>query len=545
MSPSAARWATLAVVLVVSCFWQLSVPASADPGWFDAGRHALDGAFMLDSIRSGAIVHPMQAAIDYYSRYPAIAPAIYPPGFSLLEAVFFAIFGVHAWVARLTVTFCIAVGALGSARLASDMRGPTAAPLAALLYFVPPLLVRWGRDVMLEPMAAAAVVWSLVYARRFLVDASTRSLLFSLAIACVAPYAKQNFGIVFVMLGVLPLAAGQPRRLAEGRVWLGVLGCLVVGVPLAYVTFRWGMFNLEQAFSQLETRTLTLWEHVSFHIVWLPDVLGWPLLALAVAGLAVLWRHRGEPEGRLNLAVALVWLGVSYLTLTSLVKEPRHQLVWTPLAATLGGIAFAELGRLNRSALAAAAVAGAAMFGWSLSQGRPLWCERLDEPVRWLEANPEDGSAILTSIEGVGSLVFRVRSEDTERRMRVYRSDKVFESRMINPHWDVVSRVENAEAIKRAFSLYGIRFMVLQPELRGFTEVEQMLLELAASDDFEPVAQFDVACPIHPAHEQFQQVEYALSIYRFRGELAEAVQIPSLALPIADIETRAVLNPDD
>src|SRR5215475_2141699 len=77
----------------------------------DAARHAMNGAFIYDWIRTGNLLHPIAYGKAYYNRLPALSIPFHPPMFPAMEAVFFALFGVNLFTARLTVAFCVAVSA--------------------------------------------------------------------------------------------------------------------------------------------------------------------------------------------------------------------------------------------------------------------------------------------------------------------------------------------------------------------------------------------------------------------------------------------------
>src|SRR5262249_44256405 len=54
----------------------------------DAARHAMNGAFFYDMVRTGHLAHPFQYAKDYYGRLPATSMPYHPPFFPAIEAVF-------------------------------------------------------------------------------------------------------------------------------------------------------------------------------------------------------------------------------------------------------------------------------------------------------------------------------------------------------------------------------------------------------------------------------------------------------------------------
>ena len=72
----------------------------------DASRHAMDGALVHDFVADlpASAAHPLDYALEYYAHYPALGFGLYyPPLFAVVESGFFAVFGLSAATARLTV----------------------------------------------------------------------------------------------------------------------------------------------------------------------------------------------------------------------------------------------------------------------------------------------------------------------------------------------------------------------------------------------------------------------------------------------------------
>ena len=90
----------------------------------DAARHAMNGAFIHDYVRNGQLTSPVAYGELYYSRLPALSLPYHPPGFPMIEALFFFIFGVNVPAARLAVALCV----FASVVLLYRIRCPTPRP---------------------------------------------------------------------------------------------------------------------------------------------------------------------------------------------------------------------------------------------------------------------------------------------------------------------------------------------------------------------------------------------------------------------------------
>src|SRR5438445_6508732 len=88
-------------ILLLIWLYVVSLHATNDGLWYqgDAPRHAANGLFWKDFIARFPI-NPFDFAVSYYFRYPVITPSAYPPGFHLLEATAFTLFGPSPFIAK-------------------------------------------------------------------------------------------------------------------------------------------------------------------------------------------------------------------------------------------------------------------------------------------------------------------------------------------------------------------------------------------------------------------------------------------------------------
>ena len=83
--------------------WAMRGATATDITLNDQGRHALNGAALLDIVREGGLSRPVAWLRDYFAHYPALSMPYHPPLFPAVEALFYAAFGVSPVSARLAV----------------------------------------------------------------------------------------------------------------------------------------------------------------------------------------------------------------------------------------------------------------------------------------------------------------------------------------------------------------------------------------------------------------------------------------------------------
>src|SRR5262249_23601810 len=117
----------------------------------DAARHAMNGAFLYDLVRTGHWANPVEYAKTYYAQYPALSMPYHPPLFPVIEALFFAVFGVNLLTARVLVALCVGICSILLYRLTLRTHGRDIIAACVTITTLSLWTVQFvARDVMLE-----------------------------------------------------------------------------------------------------------------------------------------------------------------------------------------------------------------------------------------------------------------------------------------------------------------------------------------------------------------------------------------------------------
>jgi predicted membrane-bound mannosyltransferase len=135
--------------------------------WTDEARHAMNSVFIYDFLREGLSADPLDYAFQYFAQYPALALNWYPPGFYVVEGLFFHALGTSELTGRLTVLAFFAAGLIVWYFWVSRFWGRTAAILSGLLFALNPQVVLWTRSLMLDTPATVMVIVSIVLFDRY------------------------------------------------------------------------------------------------------------------------------------------------------------------------------------------------------------------------------------------------------------------------------------------------------------------------------------------------------------------------------------------
>ncbi len=491
----------------------------------------MDGLFYRDLLSDGGFFHPLKYAMEYYQHYPAIAPVMYPPFFGFVQIIGFSMIGQYPWVARLTVILFLGWGAWGLKRLTEVLLGKRGAFYAGLIYMSIPIVIYWSRDVMLETPAMALIIWSFYYFLSYLKHGKTKYMIFFFIFATLCPYTKQNTFFIFPVFLTTATGSKNLHRMLNRRFLTGTLFMAICGIPLMYVTFKWGILNINQAFGELKTTSLSLSEHLFFHLKHLPESVGLPLLIIGSTGIYFFIQKKEILRDK-NLSPD-VWLFLSWIILCYLqivlikIKEPRHSFFWMPVFAILAAAGMEWLiSKISQTGWKTGTAIILCIFTFNLMNCKMNWSSGFSEPVKYITDNWE-GNGALIDVVGDASLVFHLRAIDSERRFRFYRSSKIFESVMIFKEWGVTSFIKNENELTGALSQYNIRYILLEEPINSPTQVESLLRKAVKSEDFKKINNFHVVYPDYQSKK--------LYLYRYMGKTSLPGMIPDIHLPVTGI----------
>src|SRR5665213_3537270 len=258
-----------------------------------------------------------------------------PPAFILAVAcVLFATapFGVSHAAAQGTVAVFYALLGFGVYRTARLFLPRYAALGSALMLMSAPELAFWGRQVMLDILAYASLSWAAFCFARFLRHDRTRDLACAAALVLAAIYIKYNVAFIVPVFALTMIAERRAAPFRDRRVLLAAALAALGLLPALWLNLRFGIANFQSAAAL--TNELPRWSVAAwtFYPTLLPEILGWPVLLLALAGAALLLAGKLPALKGWPAWLLLVWVLVGYVGFSAIaLRAPRHFLpVMTP-----------------------------------------------------------------------------------------------------------------------------------------------------------------------------------------------------------------------
>lgn len=472
------------VLALVAAGLCLTVNLGSEFWWNDAARHAMDGVFVLDFARDlPQSLSLRRYAVAYYARYPCLGLVHYPPVFSVVEALFFAVLGVSVVTARLTVAAFAGVGAVFGYLVARRFIGRLGAAVFVLLFSVAPGVVYWSRGVMLEtPVMAMMLVGSHVFLGY--VDDERRGFGIAAALLLVAAALTKQTACVLGPVWVAYAAWRRGWRLLRGRESLLAAALVVVLLaPYAIAMVRYAPLNVEQTVGD-KTGDFegSRWGAASalFYLRRVPrhagmmGLIGMGLLAVVGAVRRLSGRPAfGSPARARGVVYALLWVVACYLAFTFGVanKERRFILIWAPALALLGASGYSLLAEARgwaRGVAAAALVvlggqAAAGLVGWRHDPWAlpSPWVGGTRAAARRVAASPA-GTVAFYAGNFNGNFIFHVRRFDPGRRVVVLRATKqLFGMKAMQEHGLRVYVRDRADILE-VLRDYGVRYLLVE-----------------------------------------------------------------------------------
>jgi hypothetical protein len=419
----------------------------------DAARHAMNGAFLYDLVRTGHLAHPVEYAKAYYAQYPALSMPYHPPLFPAVEALFFALFGVKLLTARVLVALCVGLSAALLYRLVNaTLGGPLLATCVTIASFSLWTVQLVGRDVMLEFPAMVFTLAALYCLRDMGRSFPMRRALWFALFASAAVWTKQHA----VFLGAVPfldvLATRRWRRFVEAPFWVG---SILFGTAVLALIALSRMFH-GTGVNQMSTSTSDVYwiltRTIPAYFRWIVDGLRGVSGVFAVCAIVVyVWGVRRRDSAKPNLSLYAAWIVALCGLLVDLGPvSPRYLFFVFP--------AFLAVG-----------------YAWLFHGCRWLWGTRTANlavaafTAAWVVvglASPQDflrgpGSAARTVVDGTSKRVLYVGPADGNFTFAVRTIDPNLKVTII-PAGKVREKIFEETSIEKFCAHYGIEWVVFE-----------------------------------------------------------------------------------
>jgi hypothetical protein len=355
-----------------------------------------------------------------------------------------------------------------------------------------PSLLMYERSVMLEIPSLAMVVAASFFWVQYLKQGHQRHLWCSLMLASLAVLTKYQAIYLGVFYVLSILGERKWRRLRGRTVILAIGVSLLLLVPFAFLALRFhGSVLTQLAFARthaLHPASTAFQGLNAYAYYWLklPRQLGWPLLALSIAGLltASLWSKR-------SAVTMLAWIVACYLTMSVVTsKEVRYTIYWLPpfvyfALAPLTSKAVRWKMYPLRTGIVLALLLGFSVQAWRYQRPYVSGYEAAARCVIQRNGPP----LVLFDGDLPGNFIFFMRSLDPSRRFFILRKSLFVDGAGGKP---AVQLIESRVALEDFIEDYGVKSVIISEHNRLEFPVQRYLHQLLRTPEFRLIKQFPV-----------------------------------------------------
>jgi hypothetical protein len=509
-SPSTRRTVYILLICLIAII--LSTKGVTDEGIIAPGgdmpRHMMNGVYFHDILRDLPLGNLIQYTIEYFARYPALSLGHHPLLFGLIQAPFYAAFGISVFSARLVVVLSLLVAGVMWFLLIGSLYGDDKALLSSLLLVTTPFVVGLSRVVMAEIPTVAAIIATFYFLCQYCRSEEKRYLVAFALVSVISVYAKHTAIFMFPFYLLYFILNKGVKSLIKKDVIVFSIIIIVLVLPLVPITLKFSQYNVSwtRNVASETLKSVPFWRY--YHVlqsVW-ERHLTIPVLVLSLASICVSLYKR-EKRG----ISFILWIVVFY-TLSVYTGAPtaRHTVYWIPafclLAATLVDTFENRPWKIVVSALivSISAYQFAIGFRW-----QPEYAHGYEDAAKYVVENWKGDSVLYGSKVDTGYFIFFIRKHDEKENMVVLRANKILATSALNII--VEDRVQSRSEIYDTLDKFGTSFVVLE-DVKFRSVALEWLREEVKSSRFV----LRKRIPVRSRHPALRGVD--LAIYEYRGQ---------------------------
>jgi len=456
--------------------------------WSDESRHAMDGVYFLDLIKDMPIFHLYQYTKQYYAKYPALGLAWYPPFFAMVEAIFYAIFGISTFAARSTVISFALLGVFIWYVWIREIYNQEIAFYSGLLFITMPPVVYWSHAVMLEiPTLAMIILCFYCFYNYFELDKKKHAYYLALSLSG-ALLTKQTAAFIIPLFFSYILIRKKYKKLIKKECIISYTILAIFIIPLTIFTLKFGTLGLRVTLGDLkEASKGTTLEQWSYYLRLLPNIFSWPILLLSLPIIPFIIKEKDK-----NGLLFLLWIFWWYVCFSyifgyqgSFSKYGNYYGIYVVPPFCLFIVLTLNKLRDKLKFLPTLILIIITIYQIILSFNikTPYIPNIYEEAAKFVAQNPK-GTTTLVSAYYDGNFIFHVRRHDPKRRMIILRADKTLVSLAVFKRFGVYSHVHNENDIYNMLQDYGTGYIVVEDKDLIGIEAFKMLRKILNSKNF-------------------------------------------------------------
>jgi uncharacterized membrane protein len=503
----------------------------------DESRHFMNGVFIKDLIADGGWRFPFEYLKWYYLKYPALSIHQYPPLFYFLEALVFALFGIHVAVVQVLIFTIIGVGLYYWYRYIKTKFNPEVALLSLLVFISTPLFLTNFSRIMLDGISLALTLVLIYALDRWHASGNRNHLYLALTLLLILLLiAFTTYFLLFylVLLVVYQKSSGKSIR----KQWMYLLVsfltifalfftfgtiAIISRVPLLYRTFQGiNMINIYTVKRIILSQNVRMLFHFEFR-----KVFGVTGILLTLIGILCVARNKEWGKITSEILYAANFLFIFTLCITHF--EPgRFHIFLLPCFALLSGYALYNMVTFLKGKTVYIGLSCAVIF--YVGKGfyyPPMYFRGYEQAASDLLSMNKTNAPILCDAYLDGTFIAYMRKYDPSKQQIIFRGDKILFASSIYYRDIKETYAENKEDIYNILDGYSIRYIVVDDL---FLEIKQKTLlrdVLKHEKDFRHLKTYKVS-----TNERGFNNHADLNVYEYLHYKTDDNQLLKISLPV-------------
>ena len=445
----------------------------------DMPRYMMNGVFFYDLFRDLPLKNPVEYAIRYYSRYPALSIGHHPILLGVAEAPFYGLFGISVFSARLTIIAFTLLGAVFWYLLIHDIYGGRTAFISALLLFTTPFVVEHYRIVMSEVPGVSLIIITTYFFYRYRTSRGKKLFVSFVAFFILSILARPQtifMGPVFLGCYLMSkksksLLLKKKNVIAAGTVLATLVLVMFITVKYSPANFSWitdGSIGSRLAWANVSYYLTALWK---FHLTL-------PVLIASIFGISLALINKDKRAILFGL-----WILCSYLLITATgAQTPRYNIYWIPPFCLFAAAMTLYLCSSKWRACSLIVLYLVSGYQFAVAfQEDPGYAAGYEEVAKYVIDNKKKGQSVLVSTAvDTGYFTFFVRKHDPKREMVVLRADKVLATSSMRHI--VEERIAEKKEIYDILQDFGVYYVVIEDMEYASAPLEWLREELRSEN---------------------------------------------------------------
>jgi hypothetical protein len=462
--------------------------------------------------------------IAYYARYPALSILIdYPPFFPIVESLFFSVFGISQFTARLTVLFFAVLATIVWYKLIKLIYDEKIAFYSTALFITTPLIVLWSREVMLEMPTVALIILSVYFFYNFCELNKKKHIYYCALATAFSILTKQTAVFILPLFLSYILITKKHRYFLKKEVIISCFLLTFLLIPQLIITLKYGKDIMAASIGSRGEYSVWSLNNWFYYIRTLPNLLTIPVLILSTISMIVtLVKKKHKKTMLFFLWIVCYYIVFSYIS----GKDERYAYFWIPPFSLFTVLIFTYLPqKVKMVPIFTILLMLLCVFQFVHAYNvQTPYISGYEEAARYVVKDPR-GDTVLFDGYHDGNFIFHVRKYDNNKNMIILRGSKILHLKLKLPgmNSEYTQYIHSEADVYGILNNYGVGYVVVEDNDVDGIKSSQILRQALNSENFTLVKKVEL--------NTNRKLQKSLLIYKYNEDVAMSAEAININLP--------------